>query len=497
MIKEKITISNKERYSKKTLSDLYSNKESSSNGSKNSVDSGEKDLDLNNETLTFSNNSLQEEMMEFETSKIETISIKEFRNLLGVIGIKANNFIIERLYQTLIRFSSKKYEHTTSNLTGKNFFNFLSTLNDSKKHREIFYIFFDISNRGFVNKNDFINICQNMCQTICEFTHKNPNIYKEKIINFFDSISQFEEKNNCEKSITKNVFMDLLEKNKMNFYDIMNYDNNIPINNNKNYVNQDLLFSIKNLMNIIKQKEDIETNLTITTDNFLDNFDLINEDYKQQNDNNSINLSDISGLMESNNNNININKNINLGNQSNKIKFDNLINYNINKSSTGSSNPKNENISVNTINTLNTNKSSFLICPKIISDIKLKSPKEINNIDDEIEEIVSSNESNSVEDDLNYDFFNEEKKDNVNEMDNNDIKNIENIKRNKIKIAQNFSAKENLIKNQKKNFFFLKPFRPKGENKSLDDELKRNNIDINDALILLKKNNFLNYLSSL
>ena len=51
-------------------------------------------------------------------------------------------------------------------------------------------------------------------------------------------------------------------------------------------------------------------------------------------------------------------------------------------------------------------------------------------------------------------------------------------------------------KNQKKNFYFLKPFRPKND-KLLEDELKKNNIDINDSLILLKKNNFLNYLDSL
>ena len=496
MNKTKKLIHKKKSDSNKSLLDLYSSKENLKNESKDSDNCEEKELYINNDSLNFSTNSPQEEIMEFEISPIETISIKKFRNLLGILGIKANNFIIERLYQTLIRVSSKKYEHISSNLTEKNFLKFLNILNNSKKHKEIFYTFFDISNKGFVTKKDFVNICQNMCQTISEFTHKNANIYNERIINFFDNISQLEEKNNSQKTISKNIFMDLIEKNKINFFDIMNYDK-IPVsNNNKTDINQEMLFSIKTLINKIKQKENIETNLTIATDNYLDNIELMNEDYKQQIDNNSINLSNISSCLDNNNNNIN--KKTNLGNQINNIKFDNLPNNNnMNKSFATSTIHKNDNISINTYNTVNTNKSSILFFPKIISDTRIKSPQELNDNDDEIEEITSSNESNSVKEDLNQDFINEEKNDNVNEMDNTNIKNIENIKKNKIKLAKNFLAKENLIKNQKKNFYFLKPFRPKGENKLLLDELKKNNIEINDTLILLKKNNFLEYLTSL
>ena len=260
----------------------------------------------------------------------------------------------------------------------------------------------------------------------------------------------------------------------------MNSD--ININNNKILLNKDISYLIKALRNNIKQKEDIETNLTIATDNYLDNIDSINEDYKQQNDN-SINLSNISSFIDNNNN-----KNVNLGNQINR--FDNYTNSYINKSFVGSSNQKNENFTINTFNTINTNKSSFLISPKIISDMKIKSPQEIyNNDDDEIEEINSS-ESNTDDNDINIDFLSEEKNNNVNELNNNNIKDAENIKKNKMKTAKN-------LEKNKKNFYFLKPFRPKGENKLLENELKKNNIDINDALILLKKNNFLEYLFSL
>ena len=487
-------IEKKESNSKDSLSELYSNESSSnekskedSNNIKENNKEEEKEIEINKEAINLSIKTEQEEIMEFETSPIETIPIKKFRNLLGVLGIKANNFIIERLYQTLIRVSSKKYEHTSSNLTDKNFLNFLSILNNNKKRKEIFYIFFDISNKGYVTKKDFITVAENMCLTICEFTQKSGNIYKEKINNYFENILLNEEKDKNQKNINKNTFLNLIEKNKINFFDIMNYDEKIK---EKKEINKDILIEINNLINKIKQKEDIETNLSIVTDNYLDNIEII----KEEDDNNSINLSNTSSFIDNNNMN---NKN-NFGfNQINNIKFDNLINSNINKSFAGSSNQKNENISVIANNTLNTNKTSFLIFPKILSNIKIKSPQERMNInnDDSVEEIMSSN-SDSIDDELNYDFLNEEKNDNVNEMDNKNIKNIENIKKNKTKIAKNFIAKESLEKNQKKNFYFLKPFRPKGD-KLLEDELKKNNIDINDSLILLKKNNFLNYLNSL
>ena len=81
-------------------------------------------------------------------------------------------------------------------------------------------------------------------------------------------------------------------------------------------------------------------------------------------------------------------------------------------------------------------------------------------------------------------------------MDNNSIKDIQSIKKKKTKIINN-NVKENpLNKNRKKNFFFLKPFKNKND-KELEKELKKNNIDINDTLILLKKDNFISYIETL
>ena len=428
----------------------------------------EKEIEINNDLMNISTLSQPEVIMEFEISPIETISIKQFRNLLGIFGSKSNNFIIERLYQTLIRTcSNKNYEHNTSNLTDKNFMNYLTILNGNKKTREIFYTFFDISNKGYITKKDFITVAKNMCSTICEFSGKNPNAYKTKIENFYENVLRNKENKN-NKGICKEIFMSIIDQ--INFYEIMNYNKEIE---NKNDVSNNILFYVKYLINNIKQKEDIETNLTIATDSYFENIETIKEE--EGNDNNSIYLSNTSSFIDNNKNNFG-------------LKFDNIT-YS-NKSFATLSNIKNDNLSSITNNTLNTNnKTSFLISPKIISDTKIKSLKERifnNNNDDEIKEIISSNNSDTIEEDIDidYDFLNEE--------DNKDIKDIENIQKNKIKISNNMPPE----KNQKKNFYFLKPFRPKND-KLLEDELKKNNIDINDSLILLKKNNFLNYLNLL
>ena len=103
----------------------------------------------------------------------ELILIKQFRRLLGIFGYISTNCIVERLYQVLIRISSKKYHHVSSDLTKKDFLNFLSIVNNSEIHHKIYYLFFDITNKGYITKNDFINVLNYICETICEFVHKN------------------------------------------------------------------------------------------------------------------------------------------------------------------------------------------------------------------------------------------------------------------------------------------------------------------------------------
>ena len=104
----------------------------------------EKEFELNNECeLNLSTNSIVslEKQINIDISPDEILSIKQFRNLLGILGHKANNFIVERLYQALIRISSKKYEHISSNLVKKDFLNYLSIVNGNKIYLDILYFF--------------------------------------------------------------------------------------------------------------------------------------------------------------------------------------------------------------------------------------------------------------------------------------------------------------------------------------------------------------------
>ena len=502
----------------------------------------EKEFELNNECeLNLSTNSIVslEKQINIDISPDEILSIKQFRNLLGILGHKANNFIVERLYQALIRISSKKYEHLSSNLLKKDFLNYLSIVNDSKISQEIFYLFFDISNKGYIAKNDFINVISNMCETICEFTHNNTSIYKEKISNLFDHLLNINMKayggrENNQQWISRTSFIKLIKNGSINFYDIMNskkVENNISMTQTQYGTLKDILYSIKAMKKKIIQRENIESNFSIVTDNYLDNINIIKEEYKEmksQNDfnNNSFNLYNSGIIFDKLKSNQNIFENVNFNNISKTNNFNKINNFNIVNNLNISKNQKKENNneinksnrsnnlldkSKNDILSLTSN--SFINTPKININ-KIKSPQERlltneknndnNNNDNENLNDLSINSFNLEErsekdEEFNYKFLTEENEDSVCEMDNKSIKNIQNIK--KMKTKKNINTSTNskgyhLNKNLKKNFFFLKPFRIKND-KELQKELRKKNIDINNTLILLKKDNFLSYLETL
>ena len=498
----------------------------------------EKEFELNNESeLNLSTNSIisLEKQINLDISPDEILSIKQFRNLLGILGHKANNFIVERLYQALIRISSKKYEHISSNLVKKDFLNYLSIVNDSKIFQEIFYLFFDISNKGYIAKNDFLNVMSNMCETICEFTHNNPSIYKERISNLFDhllnvNMKAYGGRENNQQWISRTSFIKLLKNGSINFYDIMNSKkivNNISMTQTQYGTLKDIFYSIKAMKKKIIQRENIESNFTIVTDNYLDNINIIKEEYKEMQkdfNNNSFNLYNSGIIFDKLKSNQNIFENVNFNNISKTNTFNKINNFNTLHNLNISKNQKKENnnemnkskrannifdLSGNDILSLNSN--SFINTPKINID-KIKSPQERiltnekNNGNDNNENLndISINSFNLEErsekgEELNYNFLTEENEDSVCEMDNKSIKNIQNIK--KMKTKKNINANTNskgyhLNKNLKKNFFFLKPFRIKND-KELQKEIRKKNIDINNTLILLKKDNFLSYLETL
>jgi uncharacterized protein (DUF342 family) len=109
----------------------------------NLIEENEKEFDLDNEyglNITL-NSIISLEKQINDISASELISIKQFRRLLGIFGHISTNFIVERLYQVLIRISSKKYQHVSSDLTKKDFLNYLSIVNNSEIHHEIYYLF--------------------------------------------------------------------------------------------------------------------------------------------------------------------------------------------------------------------------------------------------------------------------------------------------------------------------------------------------------------------
>ena len=465
----------------------------------------EKEFELNNESeLNLSTNSIisLEKQINLDISPDEILSIKQFRNLLGILGHKANNFIVERLYQALIRISSKKYEHISSNLVKKDFLNYLSIVNDSKIFQEIFYLFFDISNKGYIAKNDFLNVMSNMCETICEFTHNNPSIYKERISNLFDhllnvNMKAYGGRENNQQWISRTSFIKLLKNGSINFYDIMNSKkivNNISMTQTQYGTLKDIFYSIKAMKKTIIQRENIESNFTIVTDNYLDNINIIKEEYKEMQNqkdfnNNSFNLYNSGIIFDKLKSNQNIFENVNFNNISKTNTFNKINNFNTLHNLNISKNQKKENnnemnkskrannifdLSGNDILSLNSN--SFINTPKINID-KIKSPQERiltnekNNGNDNNENLndISINSFNLEErsekgEELNYNFLTEENEDSVCEMDNKSIKNIQNIK--KMKTKKNINANTNskgyhLNKNLKKNFFFFKAIQDK------------------------------------
>jgi hypothetical protein len=343
----------------------------------NNNEENEKEIDINNQSqLNSSSNSILSLEKLSNNSSSEIVSLKQFKNLLGVLGQKSTNFIIERLYQILVKINSKKYEHIKGNLITKDFLNYLSMINSSEINHEIFYLFFDISNKGYITKNNFINVISNICETICEFTQKNPNIYKEDIINLYDQLLQINMKSmgggdNSQQWISKTSFMKLIESGKINFYDLMNsksYGNNIGISQNQYGSFKDIMNSIKTMRKKIIQKENVESNLSIITNNYLDNIKIFKDEYyeykKMQEEND----------FKNNNNNKNLNSinnkynNINTKKKSKFLPNNNTIKNEQAKNQKDKIN-KNENSSSKSI-------GSFISSPKIKINSKFASPQQ-------------------------------------------------------------------------------------------------------------------------
>ena len=412
---------------------------------------------LNNLLNDYENN-LNDNLSNDSNDENILINKENFKMYLGIISKFSNNFLIERLYNILLKLNFNNNIIINNNrkyINNQDILNYYNILNNEEKNLEIAYLFFDINNKGYVTKNDFISVMNNIYLYSNKIFKRNINLkISQNFENFFDFLIGLNNKNNNVTTwISKNTFIEYLNKDLIDYFYLFN--NNKIQNFNYNISSQNfsemkkLLYSFQNLQKNLTTKDLIESDITLITENFLEE---INKDNNNENKNNFQNL----------NSNLSTLKTI----ISDKSYFSFTTTF-----------PNND-----FINTRN----SFNIMNKNVGDKEIDELS-INSNQSEFSNFFS-NKSYFLEDEIN---------DNVYEMDNKAIKTIKKIKENKKKIKNNFNLNENLIeKNRNNKFFFLKPF-SKIKNNELEKEIKKNNIDLQNTLILVNKNNYKTYLNNL
>ena len=434
-----------------------SNNNINNNNEINFLNENKNELYLYNLLNDYENN-LNDNLSNDSNDENILINKENFKMYLGIISKFSNNFLIERLYNILLKLNFNNNIIINNNrkyINNQDILNYYNILNNEEKNLEIAYLFFDINNKGYVTKNDFISVMNNIYLYSNKIFKRNINLkISQNFENFFDFLIGLNNKNNNVSTwISKNTFIEYLNKDLIDYFYLFN--NNKIQNFNYNISSQNfsemkkLLYSFQNLQKNLTTKDLIESDITLITENFLEE---INKDNNNENKNNFQNL----------NTNLSTLKTI----ISDKSYFSFTTTF-----------PNND-----FINTRN----SFNIMNKNIGDKEIDELS-INSNQSEFSNFFS-NKSYFLEDEIN---------DNVYEMDNKAIKTIKKIKENKKKIKNNFNLNENLIeKNRNNKFFFLKPF-SKIKNNELEKEIKKNNIDLQNTLILVNKNNYKTYLNNL
>ena len=434
-----------------------SNNNINNNNEINFLNENKNELYLYNLLNDYENN-LNDNLSNDSNDENILINKENFKMYLGIISKFSNNFLIERLYNILLKLNFNNNIIINNNrkyINNQDILNYYNILNNEEKNLEIAYLFFDINNKGYVTKNDFISVMNNIYLFSNKIFKRNINLkISQNFENFFDFLIGLNNKNNNVSTwISKNTFIEYLNKDLIDYFYLFN--NNKIQNFNYNISSQNfsemkkLLYSFQNLQKNLTTKDLIESDITLITENFLEE---INKDNNNENKNNFQNL----------NTNLSTLKTI----ISDKSYFSFTTTF-----------PNND-----FINTRN----SFNIMNKNIGDKEIDELS-INSNQSEFSNFFS-NKSYFLEDEIN---------DNVYEMDNKAIKTIKKIKENKKKIKNNFNLNENLIeKNRNNKFFFLKPF-SKIKNNELEKEIKKNNIDLQNTLILVNKNNYKTYLNNL
>jgi len=212
-----------------------------------------------NDTINYNENELIE----------EKLTIQKFRKYLGIIGKKGNNFIIERLYQTILR--NRKTKIFPNSLCPKDIKDYFKKLNNYENNFNYSYLYFDITNKGYISKNDFIKVISHIYIFICKINNLEKTISNDEIGDFFDYLL-LNNKDSNSLCISKTKFILLLSNNIINLYDLIykktNRNNFNLSSDNFNEMNN-ILLSIQKFKKIIIQKQNIESDLSLFTETYF------------------------------------------------------------------------------------------------------------------------------------------------------------------------------------------------------------------------------------
>lgn len=375
---------------------------------------------------------------------------ERLRRELGIFGKNVNDFLLQRL-MSIIRKNNNINKKVT---TYADYIDFIKCLNsgDKKQNNEYIYKFFDVEQKGYVTKSDFVITIQNLIDFISlslkveinRTTEEIENIYehlKFLNVNTPDTVSIYatESKNRTQQIlwISKSKFIFLIESNYININDIINnrqsnkYANNYQISFSIYEDINSLISSFSKFKKMIQQKINIESCYTICTDEYIENH-----------------LSQKSCDCTT--------------------TCQHSIEYVSNNSMT------------------NTNRISMM--KKNISDFDSLSESSFEN---KLDESLMKNEPYNINEDAS------ETEDIVYEINNKTIKTIRTIKENKNKIKSINDQSDNIIiKNKNKKFMFIKPF-SNLKDSALKQELINKGIDLNDTSILIKQKEFITCLDNI
>ena len=405
------------------------------------------------EGLDTNGNSSQKELA--RQSKMKTLSTKgstfdetllfttdNLKAELGLLRTTINDSLLNRMYTNI----SKVFSFGKEPITHNDYLLFIQSLNGNNRNvnKETAYRFFDTENKGFVTKDDFVEVISDIINFVSSYNKEDIKVSKSELEDIYENLKSINVSNIYNNSIyndqsiwiSKSKFILLIESKYLNIYDIIHnkktnkykngYQISFPIMSEIN----NLVSSFNKFKKMIIQKIDIESSLTVCTDEYLDENAVIE-----------------------NNNNLNIENNKRLS--------------------------KHRNFAV-----------------------KVEKPLR-GSENDSLSEISMDSDTDSIIDNINHNRIcdngdmDSEIQDTVYEIDNQTIKTLKGIKENKERIKKENDKSDNLtIKNKDKKFSFLKPFTNISDIR-LKKEIMLSGIELEDTLILVNKNDFLSYLDNI